>query len=334
MGNEQDAALLEWLSSPTVPPVHYLASRDLVRPAPSEATLLGLRGRVLDWGPLRQILDLQRPDGSWPKRTGPATAQPTFWALTLMHRCGLDSHDEPVARAIEYLTDQHLRKGALSYTTGGSGILPCYAGVASTTLIKMGALDSEIVGESLRWLTDHQRFDHKETKAGGVEPWPYRTPHNFGCWESVSCYHGVAAAFRAFAAVPLDRRSTDVRRRLEEAIEYLRIHRLYKKSESDRPLFRHMTQSFLVGDYRSDLLDMLGGVADADPGLISRGWVRDALEEMDSLTTEGRVTLVKNYGRALIDPIPFEAIGAPSRFLSYQWLRIRRAFGEASDAPA
>jgi hypothetical protein len=235
-----------------------------------------------------------------------------------------------VARAIDYLTENHLGKGALSYTSGGSGILPCYLGVVSAALIAMGALDTELVQSSIRWLVDHQRFDHKATLAGGDEDWPYRAPVNYGCWDTVSCYHGVVGAFRAFAAIPADRRSAGVNQCLVEAIEYLRIHRLYQKSTVDRPLFRHMTQFFLVGDYRSDLLDVLQGIADADPVVGRQDWVQDAMADMEALAAGGRVTLVKNYGSRLIDPIPLEPIGSPSRFLSYQWLSIRSAFEKAA----
>jgi hypothetical protein len=333
----KDARLRQWLSSPQNPPVRYLVSRDLVRPQPSDASLQRQRQAILRWEPLRRILELQLPDGSFPGRTRSVTAQPTFWALALMHRCGLDVTDQPVARSIAYLTGRHLRKGAVSYLVGDSGVLPCYAGVVATTLIGMGALESELVGASQRWLIDHQRYDHKAARAGGEGVWPYRAPQNFGCWESVSCYHGVAAAIRAFAAVPPEARSPDVQRRLAESIAYLEAHRLYKKSTSGRPMFRHMTKPFLVGDYRSDLLDMLQGVADADPELVGQEWVRDAVEEMHALTDDGRVPLVHNYGRALIDPIPLEQIGKASRFLSYQWLRIRLTFGgtlDGSDSPA
>ncbi len=333
MASGNDPALLEWLSTPSNPPVRYLTARDLVEPRPATGTLKGLREEILAWEPIQRILALQLEDGSFPKGQKTPTAQPTFWALRLMHRCGLDVTDEPVARVVDYLTENHLSKGALSYTTGGSGVLPCYLGVVVTSLIKMGALDTDIVQSSIQWLIDHQRFDHKTTRAGGDNTWPYKAPENYGCWDTVSCYHGVAGAFRAFAAIPPMRRSADVNQRLVEAVEYLRIHHLYKKSAIDRPLFRHMTQFFLVGDYRSNLLDMLEGVADTDPGLIHQDWIQTAVTDMDNLTSNGRVTLTKNYGKKLIDPIPFEPIGAPSRFLTYQWLGIRSTFHSASRTP-
>lgn len=327
------ATLLEWLSSSENPPVRYLTTRDLIEPGVSVRRLQTLRRQAVSWEPLQRVLGLQREDGSFPYNQKTPTAQPTFWALYLMHRCGLDVGDEPVARTIDYLTEHHMGKGALSYTTGGSGVLPCYVGVVSSALIKMGALDTDLVRSAIGWLVDHQRFDHRTVRAGGSQTWPYKAPQNYGCWETVSCYHGVAGAFRAFAAIPRGQRSPEVIERLEEAIDYLRVHRLYKKSSRDQPLFRHMTQSFLIGDYRSDLLDMLQGIADTDPALIHQDWVRGAFDDMVELTDDGRVTLRKNYGRKLIDPVPFEPIGTPSRFLTYQWRHIAKVLESALSAP-
>lgn len=327
MRSDVDPQVLDWLSCSANPPVQYLTRRDLVRPRPGAATLRALRGAVATWEPLRQILDLQLEDGSFPFGQKTPTAQPTFSAIALMNLCGLDMTDEPVQRVVGYLDSKQFGSGALSYTGGGSGVLPCYIGVVCNDLIDMGALDTDVVQGSIEWLIDHQRFDHKNTRAGGDLVWPFRAPANYGCWESVSCYHGVAGAFRALAAVPAARRTAGVRLRLEEAIEYLRLHRVYKKSDQDKPLFRHMTQFFLVGDYRSDLLDMLAGLAAADPTLIQQDWVRSAFDDMEELTVGGRVELVKNYGRKLIDPIPLEPVGESSRFLTYKWMRVKQAFG-------
>jgi hypothetical protein len=121
--------------------------------------------------------------------------------------------------------------------------------------------------------------------------------------------------------------------RLDEAIDYLRLHRLYRKSSTDKPLFRHMTQPFLIGDYRSGLLDMLQGIADADAGLAGEDWVRESIEAMEALADDGRVPLVKNYGAALMDEIPFEPVGESSRFLTYQWLCVRRTLDAGAARP-
>jgi hypothetical protein len=314
--------LIEWLSSPANPPVRYRTALHLIDPPPGDDELTRMQTEILRWPPLREVLALQRDDGFFPSNQKPDTARATFWALRLMARCGLSVDNEPVARAIRYLELHHLPDG-LSYTGGGAGVLACYLGVTVEALIRLGALSGALVQNSLRWLIDHQRFDHKTTRAGGTADWPFRAPANFGCWESVSCYHGVAGAFRALAAVPADARSPLIEQRLEEALQYLRIHRLYKKSGEDKPLFRHMTQFSMIADYRSDLLDMLTGIAACDPSLGGEDWVREAVADMDGETTEGKVTLVKNYGKKLIDPIPLEPVGEPSRFLTLEWLLVR-----------
>lgn len=88
-----------------------------------------------------------------------------------------------------------------------------------------------------------------------------------------------------------------------------------------------MKQPFLVGDYRFDLLDMLSGIADADPDLVHEDWVAEAVADMNALAVDRRVVLAKNYGRKLIDPIPLEPVGEPSRFLTYQWIKAQTLLG-------
>jgi hypothetical protein len=324
---DDQAELIRWLADEANPPVRYLVARDLESPPASGARLHRLRAEVLEWPPLVEILDRQRADGMFGAAGKRADARATLWALCLLQRCGCTVDDEPVGRAVEALERDHVHDGALTYLTGGSGVLPCYLGVGVVALLGLGATTSPLVWSSVEWLVEHQRFDHRDLRSGGDTAWPFAAPHTYGCWETVSCYHGVAAAFRALAAIPDPLRTPAVRQRLDEAVEYLRRHRLYRATRSGRPLFRHLTQSFLVGDYRSDLLDLLQGVADADPTLVRESWVADAVEDMRALTVDGRVVLAKNYGRRLIDPIPLEEVGAPSRFLTYQWLRVQSALG-------
>jgi hypothetical protein len=316
-----------WLSSPQNPAVRFLAARDLASPNPSKKQLEALRGGILRWSPIRKILALQNSDGSFHSLEKNPTAMPTYRALCYLHRCGLDMTDKPVSDAVDFLAEQHCNQGAVSHNRGGSGVLPCYVGMLLRPLIEMGALSHPLVQSSLAWVVDHQRFDHKKTRAGGSKKWPFRAVENYGCWKTVSCYHGVAGTMRALSAVPPRKRSREVRERLRAGIQYLRIHRIYKKSASDAPLFRHMTQFFLTGGYRFHLIDVLEAVADTDARLVREEWVQEAVDAVEALTEKNRVVLAKNYSNELIEPLPLEATGKPSRFLTYQWLRVKRKFG-------
>jgi len=322
-------ALTRWLFSQDNPSVRYLFARDLKQPRPSAATLKRYRGAILRWEPVQQLLGQQLEDGSFANPMPGFPAQTTYWALDLLARCGLDATDPPVALALARIKARHHVKGAFSYSGGGSGVLPCYVGVATRAVLALAGHDDPEGHAAIQWLVDHQRFDHKRSRAGGDKRWPYRSVESAygGCWRSVSCYHGVVAALRAFTAIPPEHRSRAVQRRVKAALRYLEIHRVYRRTDTGKPISKHLTQFFFAGDYRSHLIDVLEGIAEADPTLIEQRWVRAAVDDVEALTDAGRVPLVKNYAKRLLDPLPFEPVGEPSRFLTLQWVRTKRRFG-------
>jgi len=287
-----------------------------------------LRREMLAWKPLEAILALQKADGSFPCSEKKPTARPTLNALALMARCGMDGRDEPVARALAHVSSSWLRPGAFSYTGGGSGVLPCYVGLFARAVTTMAGLDAAAVQGSLQWIVDHQRFDHKDMRGGGPKRWPFKAVDSYGgCWWSVSCYHGVVPTLAALAAIPPAQRTPSVESRIDDALQYLRIHRVFRRTRDDKPLFRHLTRFFLTGGYRCHLIDVLESIADANATLIGQEWVRRTVETMEGFTVDGKVPLLKNYPSRLIDPLPFEPVGEPSRFLTYQWLLVKRKFG-------
>ncbi len=170
------------------------------------AVVQRLRSEMLTWDPAVPGPLTPTRDGSFPFSQKTPTAQPTFLALRLLERCGMTVEDEPVSRAIAYLTATHLRKGAVSFTSGASGVLPCYLGVVARDVIRMGGLDSQLAQTSISWLLDYQRHDHRSSRRGGAKTWPYKAVVHYRCWESVSCYHGASRH---------SRRSRQYRLRLE-----------------------------------------------------------------------------------------------------------------------
>jgi hypothetical protein len=320
-------SILTWLASDSHPAARYLAARDLVGAPPD--TLDRWHDAVVTWAPLAEILALQEADGRFPSHTKQAPLGNTFAAIRLMERCGMDVRDEPVARVIGLLEHGYADHGAVSYNSGGSGILPCYVGLVTRALIRMGAGDSPVVTRSVDWIVAHQRYDRRDVRAGGVEPWTYRAVNNYGCWDSVSCYHGVVGTLGALAAVPADKRSAGQRERILEAVDYLREHRVYRKAGDGKPIFRTSLKFSLFHAYRSHVLDVLEWLADADPALADEPWVKDAIADVEALSIDGRIPLVTNADTHLADPLALERVGEPSPLLTVQWLRMRRAFGLA-----
>jgi hypothetical protein len=318
-------SILHWLSSEVVPPVRYLVAREFGYPDGSRDTLDELHEAVLAWEPLQQIIALQKPDGSFPNKTKTQTGGPTLGALVLMARCGLSIEDRCAARAVEHVEQNRLYDGVFSVRGKGSGVLPCYVGIFARLVAEMADTRHPLVRSGIEWILKYQRFDHKQTKAGGTGHWPYKSVVSYGgCWNSVTCYHSVGPTLRALAILPPDERTPEVCSQIDAAMEYLRIHRVYRKSASDKPLFRHSTKLYLAGGYRLNLLDMLEGIAEARPELGSEAWVEGALTAVESQAVDGMIISSPSYPTELIDPLPLEDADKPSRFLTFQWENIKR----------
>ena len=102
MQDETLTSMIEWLMSPTCPPIQYLTARNLNQQPALDGDLQTFRQGIREWEPLQQIVRLRQEDGSFPPGQKTPTAQPTFTALTLFQRCALDLSDEPVQRAVDY----------------------------------------------------------------------------------------------------------------------------------------------------------------------------------------------------------------------------------------
>jgi hypothetical protein len=318
-------AILHWLSSAEAPPVRYLVARDFGHPAGSREKLDDLHEAVLAWEPLQQIIALQRPDGSFPNKTKTETGGPTLAALMLMARCGLRVEDECVARALVHVEKCRLYDGVFSVRGKGSGVLPCYVGIFARLVADMAGTEHPLFRSGVDWILKYQRFDHRETRAGGAGEWPYKSVVSYGgCWNSVTCYHSVGPTLRALSVLPPAERTPEVEAQIDAALEYLRIHRVYRKSATDKPLFRYSTKLFLFGGYRSNLLDVLEGIAEARPELHAEAWVQGGLDAAESQANDGRLIASPSYATELVDPIPLEEADKPSRFLTYQWEKIKR----------
>ena len=100
-----DASLLNWLSSSENPAVRHLTALHL-KPPSSIRTMKSLRRQMLKWEPWARILALQQEDGSFPSLDGKRTAAPTFVALCLADRCGMDVSD---AKRLKQLEDENRR---------------------------------------------------------------------------------------------------------------------------------------------------------------------------------------------------------------------------------
>jgi hypothetical protein len=287
MARTRTDPVLGWLLEPSQPAMRYLASRDLVRPRPSEQTLARLRSRVPAGGWAATILAKQRDRTWWAtKRTCYVPKfRSTIWQLQVLADLGLTRRDERIANAVDLWFDLH-------YDPKGGGFSPgartenwfrshlCTTGNMVRSLIRLGYLDDERVQSAIAWLVDEQYA------SGGWDCFG-RDEATMDAWEGMS----------AFAEIPPSRRSPDVRRSIERGADFFLERRLLHEGERFARWWWlrypwHYFYDVLVG---VDFLTSLG--YGRDPRM------REALDHLDSKRLpDGRWNLDHTNGNMVVEP--------------------------------
>jgi len=206
--------------------------------------------------------------------------------------------------------------------SGGGGkhkrVIPCLTGNMVWSLIRLGYLDDPRVQRGIDWITTYQRFDDGASEA--PKGWPYGRR---SCWGRHSCHMGVVKALKAPAEIPTDKRNDDVKRTIENGVEYLLKHHIYKRSHD---LTRVSKTEWLRFGFplmwNTDALEILGI-------LTGLGYRDSRMEEALDLVVskqddQGRWKLENTFnGRFQVD---IEQRGKPSKWITLNALRALKGF--------
>jgi len=226
--------VLEWLLDPSEPAMRYLASRDLVDPRPGERALARLRAEVPKGAWAKKIFARQKAKTYWARKKACYVPKftATIWQLQVLADLGLSRRNERIANAVELWFDLHRAKDG-GYTPWSrreraeyrrmhfrhldrfmkQGHL-CTTGNMVRSLIRFGYLGDERVQSAIDWLVDAQCED------GGWHCFG-RPEGTIDSWEAMS----------AFAVIPVNRQSADVKRAIERGAEFFLKKRLLHEGE-------------------------------------------------------------------------------------------------------
>lgn len=303
MGTASDDSVLRWLLEPSEPAMRYLASRDLLRPAPSRRELEDLRSHVADTGWAARILANQqegmwwgRKDTCyWPRTTG------TYWSLAVLADLGLARDDDRIAKAVEHTLRIHLAAdGGFSPWGPPKPGHFCSTGIMVRTLLQLGYVDDPRTWDGIEWLLAAQLGE------GG---WDCHSPaeSTLDGWEAMA----------AFAAIPPPRRTRRIRESLRRGAEFYLSRRLLHEGSryprwDDLHYPWHYWYDVLVG---LDFLSALG--FGADPR------AREALGLLRSKRRpDGRWALDGVNGKLRLEPQ-----GRPSKMITFLASRVLRRVG-------
>lgn len=246
----------------------------------------------------------------------------------ILAELGADGRDDRVRKACEFIlvnSQDHESGGFsvwLSDKIGGgrhSGVIPCLTGNVVWSLIRFGYLEDPRVQRGINWIVTYQRFDDgiKEAPKG----WPY--DKYVMCWGKHTCHMGAAKALKALAEVSPDKRSKEVEAKIENGVEYMLKHHIYKRSHDlsrvSKPGWLRFGFPLM---YQTDALEILGI-------LTKLGYKDERMQETVDLViskqdTQGRWNLESTFnGRFQVN---IERKGELSKWITLNALKALKRF--------
>jgi hypothetical protein len=320
----------DWLLGKDNPSVRYFTLTGILEKRKKEPQVQKAKGEIMQTGVVPKILANQRKEGCWeaPERFYTAKYKGTVWQLIILAELGAEENDGRIKKACEFiLQNSHdPESGGFSLwrsaKTGGgrpSGVIPCLTGNMVWSLIRFGYLDDPRIKRGIDWITAYQRFDD------GIErkpkDWPYERWE--ACWGKHSCHMGVVKALKALAEIPAEKRSSKVKNTIDEGVEYLLRHHIYKRSHDLQRVSKPKWLRFgFPLMYQTDVLEILGILTSLD---YKEKRLQEAVDLVVSKQDEqGRWVLESTFNGRFQTNV--EQQGRPSKWITLRALTILKKF--------
>jgi hypothetical protein len=323
----------DWLLKEDNPSVKYFTLVDLLDRNEADTEVIDAKKGIMTKGIIPKILQKQKKGGYWetPENFYVRTKyKGTVWQIIILAELGAESNNEKIQESCEFIlaNAQDKASGAFAYVGGKRGgehdkILPCLTGNLLWSLIRFDYLDDPRMQQAIDWILKYQRFDD-----GGTHPpdqWPYNVGSKKGeaCWGNHTCHMGVVKNLKALAEIPMDKRSNEIKKTIDDAVEYLLKHYIYKRSHDPRMIAKQEWTEFgFPLMWKIDALEVMDiltrlGVKDER--------MREAIELVRSKQNEeGRWILEKSFnGRMQVN---IEQKGKESKWITLKALRVLKRF--------
>ena len=187
------------------------------------------------------------------------------------------------------------------------------------SLIRLGYLGDERLRRAIDYIATYQRFDDGEgEKSTG---WPYDRFKM--CYGKHTCHMGAGKALKALAEIPPAERSAEVKRTIEQGVEYFLKHHIYKKSHDltkvSKPGWLKFGFPLMYQDDVLEILEILAKLKVKDKRL------EPAVELVErKRSKEGKWILENTFnGRFFAD---IEQKGKPSKWITLKALQVLKFY--------
>ncbi|MFQ6043376.1 MAG: nitrogen fixation protein NifH [Candidatus Poribacteria bacterium] len=312
----------DWLLEKDNPSVRYFALKELLDKPEDAPDVKRAKKDILTSTLVRRLLANQEQDGYWGNPNqyrSNVMYHGTAWRFMLLADLGLDGSDERIRCTAEYLLNhaqdaQHGGFGSHYEKDGRLGnFIPCFNGIMLWSYIRFGYFDDPRVQENLEWVLEHARFDDGEV----LDPPEWMIRENrmggHGCWGRHSCIRGVGPTLQALSEIPRCKRTKKVRSVLNNGIEFVLKHHVYKKSHNlKKPMNQRMIQLGFPSFGSGDMLDFLliltkEGIQDER----MNDAIRYLIRKQDR---NGRWKMQRSFNDRMV--VPIEEKGKPSKWIT------------------
>jgi hypothetical protein len=257
--------VINWLLEKENPSVRFYTLTELLEKKLDGPEVNEAKEQIMKIGVIPKILSKQNPKGYWGIAKDfyiRSKYKGTVWTLILLAELGADGTDKRVKNTCEFILNnsQNQKSGGFSYESASSGggaaskVFPCLTGNMVWSLIRLGYIDDLRIQNGIKWIIDYQRFD--DGKQDLSDDWPYK--RYAGCFGKHSCHMGAIKSLKALAEIPENKRNKEINNKIEQVVEYVLMHHIYKKSHNlSKVSIPSWLQLGFPHMYQCDILEIL-----------------------------------------------------------------------------
>lgn len=184
------------------------------------------------------------------------------WQLIILAELSADGDNGEIKEYCEYILSHSVESESGGFSTEtsartGTGlrcsVIPCLTGNMIFSLIRLGFLHDARVQRAINWLALTQLYDDGDGNAKG---WPYDRFEM--CFGKHTCHMGAVKTLKAFAEIPENMQTPEVKASLQNGAEYILKHHIFKKShelsKDSKPGWKKFSFPLM---YQTDALDIL-----------------------------------------------------------------------------
>ncbi|MFX1431496.1 MAG: hypothetical protein ACFFCY_15120 [Promethearchaeota archaeon] len=177
------------------------------------------------------------------------------WRLLELSEIPFTNTLKRVQEWINILVDKSYTQEGFSLEGTMDNLLACHNAMITTIIIKMGYEDKDKIDAGLDWILKYQSIER-----GRECTWPGKDLYTRfgGCMKKVPCYYGVVKSMITLTEFK-KRYGTfeELEIKLNQGLEYILQHRVYKKLSSDKPIEDSIMLNFYPYPYRSNIIEIL-----------------------------------------------------------------------------